>query len=84
MRMSKAQYIEETKRVTDQVRSAAWGIRGVASALTKHDLDCEIEECGELSGQDISDLHCAALSLSRYIDEKMQWFDSANIEEVQS
>jgi len=81
MKVTQGQYIERTKEIIEDVRTANWGIRGVAKALVKNDLDCDIEDVGKLSLQDICDLHCAALSLSQRIDESMQWLDTARVDD---
>jgi len=81
MSLTQEQYTERTQKIIGDVRSASWGIRGIAQALTKNDLDCEIEDVGKLSLQDICDLHCAALSLSQRIDESMQWLDTARVDD---
>jgi len=82
MKVTQEEYIERAQEIFEAVRSANWGVRGVAKALVKNDYGCEIEEVGKLSGQDIADLHCAVLSLSKYVDESLEWIDTATVEKA--
>jgi len=82
MKVTQDQYIERAQEIIEAVRSANWGVRGVASTLVKNDLDCEIEEAGKLSSQDIPDLHCALLSLASFIDGRLELIDTATVEKA--